>query len=71
MVQATSCEVAKAHCVAEEITLSCWIGSSAVLATVFAFSTRDAVAFATALARASKASCKINRFLINKMLFIC
>ncbi|KAK2183023.1 hypothetical protein NP493_327g01002 [Ridgeia piscesae] len=56
LVQATSCDVASAQWVAAPITLfwSAWL--SHLLATPFAFSTRAAVALATAFARANRAS---------------
>ena len=56
-MQATSCEVARAHEVADPITLFCTPWSSALLATPFALSTNAAVALATAFARAKSVSC--------------
>ena len=56
LVQATSCEVARAQLVAELMTLFCRPWSSVVLATFLAFSTSWAVALATALARANRVS---------------
>lgn len=57
LAQATSCEVASAHCVAAPITLFCVAWSGQVAATLFALSTRAAVVLATALARLSSRSC--------------
>lgn len=58
LVQATSCDVASAHDVAEPMTRFCVAWSSVLLATLFALSTSAAVALATALASASSVSCK-------------
>lgn len=56
LVHATSCEVARAHDVADPITRFCVAWSSVLLATPFALSTSAAVALATALARAKSVS---------------
>lgn len=66
LVHATSCDVARAHCVAVPITLfwSSWF--SHLLATPLAFSTKLAVALATALANASNKSCSNEKLLLNK-----
>jgi len=66
LVQATSCDVASAHCVAELITLFCNSWSSVVEATAFAFNTNWAVALATALARAIRVSCDRSSIYILK-----
>lgn len=51
LVQATSCEVDRAHWVAAAITRFCNVVSSATWATFLAFRTNIAAALATALAR--------------------
>lgn len=61
LVQATSCEVERAHCVAAVITRFCSAVSSATCATFFAFSTSSAAALATALARFIMMSCNVSR----------
>jgi len=57
LAQATSCEVARAHCVAAPITLFWVAWSSQVAAMFLAFSTSAAVVLATALASPSRMSC--------------
>lgn len=59
LVQATSCEVDRAHCVAAAITRFCNMVSSATWATFLAFRTNIAAALATALARFIRVSCNI------------
>ena len=59
-MHATSCDVARAHEVAELMTRFCSSLSSVVLATFLALRTSWAVALATALARANNVSCNRN-----------
>lgn len=58
LVQATSCEVERAHRVAAAITRFCNMVSSATWATFLAFRTNMAAALATALAKFIRVSCK-------------
>lgn len=57
LVQATSWDVDRAHCVAAAITRFCWVESLAFWATFLALSTRAAAAFATAFASCINISC--------------
>lgn len=67
LVQATSWDVDRAHCVAAAITRFCWVESSVFWATFLALSTRAAAALATAFASCINMSCQKKNIISSQM----